>query len=331
MSSTWNGSALLERFYQKYGLSDTTSQARVLEWINEIQEDICSDYNWPFLKFKMKKRFSSSSQELDLRPQIPTTSTLSEATSGGTLASGSVYRVKITFLIFGEDHLEVDSLESEPSVASSPITITSSTSKITASMNTYLGSTVNPTNIHRRVYLSKDGGAYYLYSEIENNSATTVDITADTSSTIEPPEYCLVACIAKEDPVIESSGRCLSQSSLGDILRYDPNLSTTGVPDYYARVTNTKIFAYPALSADTVLSYWVYRVPARVFNSSTRAIQLHPSLKKILDAGVTWKAYEYRDRDGQETKLNNYEAMKKEAKGVKARQNAQGLKVKEVI
>ena len=95
---SWNGADLLTRFSQKYGMTDTTSLARVLEWINEIQEDVCN-HNFPFLKTRLYKTIASGSQEIDLSPDIPDAMT-SALASGGSLTDSSTYQAVVTFLLF---------------------------------------------------------------------------------------------------------------------------------------------------------------------------------------------------------------------------------------
>lgn len=330
MSSTWNGSALQTRYSQKFGLTDTTSLARVLEWMNEIQEDITQGKKLPFLKFKMKKYVAAGRHEFELSPTIPGAATAAIA-SGGSLTADTVYYVKVTFLIMDETAREFASIESEPGTAvSATPTGANLTINLTA-IPTMAGTTaIEPNDIHRRIYLKKGTGDYKLYSEITNNTTTTLSITADTSSTIEPPEYSMVDMMAGEDPVIEDSGVSLVECKLDDILKYDPGNSSSGTPAYYARTGRNKMVIYPAPSSAITISYWVYRVPARIFADTDRVIQLDHAFKKVLDAGVTWKGYEYKDSDGQETKLSNYEQLKSAAMALFTETGGQAPTVKAV-
>lgn len=315
MSSTWTGAALLTRFYQKYGFSDSTSQLRVLEWMNEIQEDICASHNWPFMKMKMKKYIAAGVQDFTLSPQIPSAPTIA-LLAGGSLTADTEVSIKVTFEIFPDaSNREYDSIESEASVASNAVTPTGSDLSITITgLDTFDGDdSVYPVHIHRKIYLKVGDGDYYLAKTVSNNTATSTTITANTTSVIEPPEYSMVDAIAPEDLLIEGSGQVLYQNQLNDIINYDPNLTQSGTPQYHARLGAKRVFIYPKPSAAITISYWIYRKPARIFNDSSRVIQLEPALKKVLDAGVTWKSYEYKDQDGTEGKLQNYEMLKSDA------------------
>lgn len=331
MSSTWNGSALRTRFSQKYGLTDATSLARILEWMNEIQEDIAVSYNWSFLKFKMKKQFAAGEQEISIAPQIPSSPTLA-LLAGGSLTTDTAVYCKVTFVLFGEDGQEYNSIESQPSSASNTVTPTGSDLSLTlTAIDTYDGSTsVKPTTIHRRIYLKVGDGEYYLAKTVEDNTTTTTTITANTTSTIEPPEQSMVEHMSSEKPIIEASGRYLCEVKLDDIIQYDPNLTSTGTPESYARISPDKILIYPKPSANFTLSYWVKRRPSRIFNDSSRAIQLPVSLRTVLDLGVSWKGHDYRDRDSEIQKLNTYESFKEASFSKSSNTGGQAMKVKVV-
>ena len=332
MAGIWTGSNLLTRFSEKYGFRDTSGQARVLEWINEIQEDICESYRYPFLKLKMKKLISSGSQEVDLSPQIPSVPTVAVAT-GGSLTASTSYYVKVTFLIYGEDTREISSLESEASSVSAvaATTVSDLTINLTA-IDLYDGvSTVKPTIIHRRVYLrTGTTGIFALHSTITDNTTTTLAITSNTTSLIEPPEYSLVQCLSDEDPFLEVQGTTLYPNNFDDLLKYDPNLTSTGTPQYYSRVTDNKIFIYPRPSEDVTLSYWVYKIPSRIFNDADRVLQIDHSLKKVLDEGVDWKGKAWKQDAQSGEILANYEALKSDAIGNKNKVSGQFGTVKVV-
>jgi hypothetical protein len=331
MSSTWNGSALQIRYAQKYGFSDSTSYIRVLEWMNDIQNDIQASHAWPFLKFKMKKQVTSSDHEIDISPQIPSAPVIALA-AGGTITADSVCYVKTTFVIFDESGKEINSLESEPSSASNAITVSAGNLSLSVTgISTYSGvSTVKPITIHRRIYLKIGTAAYFLSATLTDNTTTIATLSTVPTSVVEPPEYSLVSCMSGEDPLIEGSGITIYENKLDTILKFDPNFTSTGTPQYYARVTPTKILLYPRPSSTYTISYWVYRIPSRIFADADRPIQLYHALKEVLDAGVTWKFYEYKDSDGQESKKLNYEQRKQDAKGVIGRSGGQRLSVKVV-
>ncbi len=328
---SWNGSNLYTKWLAKYGFSDSASAARVIEWINDVQNDIQACHSWPFLKFKMKRQVVSGDQEIDISPQIPSAPTLALLAGGSLVADSAVY-VKVTFVIFDESGKEINSLESEPSNASNTVTPTGANLGLTITdLDLFDGvATVKPITIHRRIYLKVGSAAYFLAKTIEDNTTTSTTIIAPTTSVIEPPEYSLVSLMASEDPFIEGSGISLCQNQLDVILKSDPGLTASGTPTYYARVSPTKIVIYPKASATYTISYWVYRIPSRIFADADRPIQLHHALKEALDAGVTWKGYEYKDQDGQESKRNTYEMRKQDAKGVIGRTGGQSSTVKVV-
>lgn len=330
MSSTWNGLALQNELVRKYGFRDDAAKLRILKWMNDIQKNISSSHDWSFLRFKMKKQVVLGDQEISIAPQIPSRPTVI-ASAGGALTTDTAYSVKVTFVLFDESGREVESLESEPCDGTTAVAVTGSSLSLSlTNIDTYDGnSSVKPTTIYRRIYLKKGTAAYFLAQTIEDNTTTIATISADTTSVIEPPEYSLVAYMSG-DPIIEGSGNWLTESSLDEITKYDPGLLSTGTPYYYARTTDDKILLYPKPSVTYTLSYWVYRIPSRIFADADRPIQLHPSLEDALIAGVIWKSYEDKDQDGQESKKNNYERMRDESKRIFARAGGQAMTVKRV-
>lgn len=330
MASTWTGKSLQGKFTTKSGFNTTEASLRVLEYINDIQTEIQSISAWPNLKMKIKKQIISGDQEIDISLQVPTAPAIAALAGGSIAASASL--VKITFVMFDESGKEANSIESEPSPASNSVTLAAANLSLTiTSIDLYDGSsTVKPTVIWRRIYLKSGTGDYLLIKTIEDNTTTTTTITAPTASTIEPPEYSLVSLLCGEDPIIEGSGLSLVQKALSDFLISDPNFTAAGLPQYYARTATDKIFLYPKPSATYTLSYWIYKVPCRIFADTERIIQLHHGLKECLEAGVTAKFYEYHDMDGQESKRANYETLKERVKGVVGRVGGQSGSVKVV-
>lgn len=330
MSSNWNGLALQTKYVRKYGFRDDAAKARILAWINDIQKDISSSHKWPFLRFKMKKQVVLGDQEISIAPQIPSIPTIALNT-GGSLTVDTIFKVKVTFVLFDESGREVESLESEPCDASSSVTTSSGNQTIDVSgIDLYDGvSTVKPVTIHRRIYLKEGTGPYYLAATLTDNTTTIVSISAVTSSIYEPPEYALVSCMSG-DPIVENSEISLSENSLDEILKYDPGLTSTGTPYYYARVTDDKIMLYPRPSSTYTLSYWVYRIPSRIFADTDRPIQLQAALEEVLEAGVVWKSYEDKDQDGQESKKENYKRIRDESKGIFGRTGGKAMTVKRV-
>lgn len=332
MSSVWNGETLRDNYCRENGFTDDTSKARTLRYLNEIQKDIASGFDWPNLKFKLKKEIASGGQEVDVSPQVPSAPTLA-LLAGGTLTAASACLVKVTFVLFDEASEDYQSIESYPSAASNSVTPTDGVdqSLTITGIDTYDGSTsVKPTTIHRRIYLKQGTGDYVLAKTIEDNTTTTTTITANPSSTVEPPEFSMVDHLADEDPIIEASGRFLTQEKLDEILKWDPNLTATGTPEYYARISPTKIFLYPRPSAALTLSYWVYRRPSRIFADATRVIQLDPSLEILLNTGVNWKWDQYKKDSDWFDQYKLYEEMKQISRGEKVQTGGQYMRVKVV-
>ena len=80
----------------------------------------------------------------------------------------------------------VADIESEAGSASSNVTATSANKTITV---TNIPTSSDPLVTARNVYLVKDSGEPLFYSTISDNTTTTASITADSTSTIEAPDY----------------------------------------------------------------------------------------------------------------------------------------------
>jgi hypothetical protein len=331
MSSIWNGSVLRTNYTQANGFTDSTSLARTLRFMNEIQKDICSSHRWANLKIKLKKEIASGIQEFDISPQVPSAATIA-LLAGGSITTGSVVYVKVTFVLFDEAGKEFNSIESEPSPASNTVTTAGADLALTlTAIDIYDGSTsVKPTVIHRRIYLKVGDGDYVLNKTLENNTAVTTTITAIGTSTIEPPEHSMVELMASEDPSIELSGLSLDEVKLDYILKSDPNLTATGQPYCYVRVSPTRIILYPCPSSAYTLSYWVYKRPAKMFADTDRAIQLDPSLENVFEIGVDWKWYKYKQDSDWLQMFQLYKDMKLEALNDKVKTGGTSSAVKRV-
>jgi hypothetical protein len=80
--------------------------------------------------------------------------------------------------------------------------------------------------------------------------------------------------------------------------------------------TNTYVIPVPFIANDTgswlllsgatTLSFYYFGIPFQITAEETSIPRLPISFKTALEAGVVWKGFEYRDRDGQETKARNY-------------------------
>lgn len=327
----WSGAYLVTRLAEKFGDTSTKYQLRVLEWINDIQDDLMGDGEfWGFLKIKLKKVIAADTQEVDLNPQIPDAPTAAAA-AGGALAAGT-YQVKVAFLIFDETSLYKNSIESMPSEASAVVTIANPNFTLALTgIDLFDGDdTVFPKKIWRQIYISKNGGNYYLAAQIQNNTATTLNITADYAvSLIEPVMEPPVLKLSKEGPWVHSQGWKPKEETLDYILSFN-QISTAGNPQSYARLHGDRVLFYPRISAQSLIEYYVIKRPRRIFNNSDE-IQIPQELRNVIEAGVTWKHYEYFDRDGQEQKKANYDQEIAKAISKFARPGGRSLRIRDTV
>lgn len=241
------------------------------------------------------------------------------------LANGDSYKVYTTFVVYDED-LE-NYIESELGTASSAIAADLTDQDISvSSIDTFDGdTTVNPANVYRRVYMAKLASGETSYAEpfyigeIQDNTTTTYTISSDATSTITPPSASEIDQISSDHPFFPNGNRWLQKLGSNQLRRFDPDSSTSTSPFAFDYIGPDKIRLYPMLSstattAERTLVYHVYRRPHEVFYDVDRDIDLPIVAKKALIEGIVWKAYEYRDRDRAQEKLNNYEEFKAQFK-----------------
>lgn len=323
-------------------LWDTSSafRSKIIRWINEIQDDVAGELPLDFYEIQMKKLLPTEQSIVELSPSLPGAPTAA-ISAGGSLVDGTSYKAYVTFLIFdpsNDDYIESEAGEESTAVAADA---TNKTLSLTA-IPTYQGADIEPTKIHRRVYLAKKAssdseyGEPFFVEDITDNTTTTLDITGEPSSTITPPSDSEVSQITSFHPSFSEGNRILVKMSQNRLKRFDPNSANSSTPNYYDYVGTRKLRIYPKLSSDATtnqrtLSYSVYRRPHEVFYDSSRKIDLPIEFRKALIEGVVWKSYEFRDRDGVQSKASNYEQFKKQALRKYKRQKGRPTKIRDVV
>lgn len=241
----------------------------------------------------------------------------------GQLVTGTEYKASITFLIFSEDGRNY--MESELSDESAVVETDFDNQSITVSnIDTMDGSTsINPIKIWRRIYISKKESTDTEFSEpfykcdVEDNTTTTAIISTEPTSTITPPSDSEVSQISEQSPRFNIGSRILTKQNLGKLRRYNSSPSvTSSTPSFFDFLGPHSIFISPSLSAgstddERTLLYEVYRRPHEIFYDKTRKIDLPIEAEPALRRGVEYLAYDFKDRDGKVTKMNQYEAEKK--------------------
>lgn len=324
MSRKWNGKALVDELAIRLWDVSSANKERIITWLNEIQDDIVSDTPLDYYKFKLKKLLSTEQEILDMNIEKPSAPTVAIA-SGGTLVENYSYKVVVTFLIYDADGKRY--MESEGGTASAEVTGTATDGTINISaIPTFSGDTsVKPNTIYRRIYLmtktDASGAEYgepFFSQDITDNTTTTATITAPTTSTISPPSDSEIDQLSSDNIFNISVGKYLERQDMDDIRRYNPAGSTSATPSWFDYVGSDRIRIYPKLSsgattAQRTFTYFCHRRPHEVFYTVDREIDMPIQFKKALIEGVLWKGYEFRDRDGHQSKMNNYMTFKKEA------------------
>lgn len=333
----WNGKSLVDEITTRLWDTSAASQARVIEWVNEIQNDIVSEIPMSHFKFELKKLLPTEQEIVDLNPQIPTAATTAIA-SGGSLTDGSNYKVYTSFLIYDGDTRHF--IESEAKVSAAVTADASNKTIDLTDIDIYDGDTsMKPATIHRRIYLATDSGSGYgepfFVQDITDNTTTALSITSEPTSTVTPVSDSEVERITGDHMRFTDAGKVLYRIDRTRALRFNPSGSTSTTPDSFDFVGLDRIFLYPKLAststtAQRTLKYTVYRRPHEVFYDVDREIDMPIIAKRCLIEGVLWLAYEFRDRAGKESKLSNYEQMKRKLVNKIERQSSKPSVVRDV-
>jgi len=318
MTRRWNGKALIDELGARVWDNSDSSLARIIGWVNEIQDDIASSLPIDRYKFELKKLLPADQEIISLRVPVPTAPTAAIA-AGGNLTDGSSYKVYTSFLVYDSDSR--DYIESEATLSSAAVTADATNKTIDLTdIDIMEGSTsYEPTTIYRRIYLSVDSGSGYgepfFIADIADNTTTTYSITAESSSTITPVSDSEIERIAPDHPRFRASGKVLFKIDRSQSLRFNPTGSNSSTPDSFDYVGQDRIFLYPKLATtstenERTLNYSVFRRPHEVFYEVDRVIDLPIIAKRALKEGVAWLAYQYKDRAGKESLQQNYEVLK---------------------
>ena len=283
-------------------LGDTTAafKAKVLVWMNDVENEISIAHTWAFLRSRGSKSLTASQEIQKLTFDTPTAPTAVLA-NGGSLTETATYQVKVAFFD------SVYDVESLPSSATAVLTTTS------------VAKQINLTNIPissdqscnaRRIYLSKNGAAFYLYSTISNNTATTLSITTDTSSYVVPETDSFINKI-DGSPFLSTSNGWMRYLPQAQYQYFYATQQSSGLPDTWSDLTIDKISVYPRPSSSVVLNFNYFKKPRGLFIGGETTIP--KILKDVFEAGVEYKGYKYRDRDGYISKKQVYDALLKKA------------------
>lgn len=297
----WNGLALQNEFASEQSDTSTAHKARCLQWINDIQQDICSRAKWDFLLKEGRKTLTASVKIHSLNLASPIAPTVAVAV-GGSLTETSDYYVLVT-------NYESESMLESLAGASSAVATTTALNK---TINiTAIPLSLDPLVTSRKVYLKKGTGNFYYHSTIANNTATTLSITTDTTSLIQPPDYSQIGKIMGSPNIIDQSP--MELRSQEQIRLLNSSISNTGTPYVWCSMGPDKIMVYLMPSSALQLAYFYKRNPATIYASADSTPELPIFLKEVLSAGVRMKGYFYSDRDGKIEQKNVYEALLAEA------------------
>lgn len=304
----WNGLDLVSDFSAELGDTTPNFKTKVLRWINEGLREISTYHQWPCLREKGRVVLApgEDTQSITLETPVAPTATL---VNGGFLTADTLYRALVTF------YEEASGVES---VAGEYVTVTPTGATLAFELSDIPFSS-SPLVTARKIYLSKGTNSFVYHGTIENNleeipgspdplvdppTPIVYTVSADAASPITPPEENAIFQI-DGDMFIEGS-RLLVGTSLQNLLYKTNGVIATGTPQEFAPINQHEVKFHPAPAAATTVSFYYFKLPARVFGLATSVPQMPSWVYETLRAYVIWRGYDFRDRAGKESKLLNY-------------------------
>ena len=291
---------LRDEFATLLGDTTTAFKSKVLVWMNDIENEISISHTWSFLRSRGSKTLTASQEIQKLSFNTPNAPT-AVLVAGGSLVDTAVYLVKVAFY---DSLYDVESL---PSAQSASLTATGVNKQINLSVIP-ISADIGVTS--RRIYLSKNGGAFYLQGVISDNTTTIYSITTEPTSVVTPETDSFINKI-DGSPFLTTSNGWLKYQSQAQFQYLYATQQSSGLPDIWSDLSIDKISVYPRPSEATVLNFNYFKKPRGLFVGGETTIPR--MLKEVFEAGVEYKGYKYRDRDGYVSKKQIYDALLKEA------------------
>lgn len=289
----WNGLDLVSDFSAELGDTTPNFKTKVLRWVNEGLREIATYHQWPCLREKGQVVLAANVDTQSI--VLPTPSAPSAAlVAGGSLTADTLYRTLVTFY---------EGASGVESVAGDAVSITPTGANLSFDLSAIPVST-NPLVTARKVYVSKGAAAFSYHGTISDNTTTIYSVSADPSSPIYPPEEHAIFQI-DGDMFIEGT-RIIHGTSLQNLLYRTNGVVSSGTPQEFAPINQHEVKFHPEPSATTTVSFYYFKLPARVFGLATSVPQMPSWVYETLRAYVIWRGYDFRDRAGKESKLLNY-------------------------
>jgi len=90
MTRRWNGKALIDEVAARtWSANDTTFRERLIEWSNQIQNDLSSEIPVDYYKFRLKKQLPTNQELISLNVEKPSAPSVDYATTTATISYNS--------------------------------------------------------------------------------------------------------------------------------------------------------------------------------------------------------------------------------------------------